>query len=55
MEFSTTHFTIDARFFSTLGHRSFVKSGSTDLVGLLHSNPALKGVLKWRFEDQPTC
>ncbi|CAM9316516.1 unnamed protein product [Ectocarpus sp. 13 AM-2016] len=35
--------------------RSFVKSGSTDLVGLLHSNPALKEILKWRFEDQPIC
>lgn len=26
-------------------------SGSTDLVGLLHADPALKGVLEWHLED----
>lgn len=31
--------------------RSFVVSGSTDLVGLLHANPVLKGFLEWHLED----
>lgn len=46
---TTQHRKLSELLASTL--RSFVVSGNTDLVGLLHANPVLKGFLKWDLKD----